>query len=60
MQFFQDTKLTDLIERELVRDELASQPKHFVAVQTAFRTVVEVISEVRAYARLHNVNYANS
>ncbi|VCU72541.1 hypothetical protein PIGHUM_04643 [Pigmentiphaga humi] len=62
MKYVQDSKLTDTLERELIRDELANefdQPKPFSALRNGAVKVLEFIATLKANARRYNVQYVN-
>lgn len=62
MKYVQDAKLTDTLERQLIRDELANevdQPRPFEAVRNAAVQVFDLIADLKHAARRYNVQYAN-
>jgi len=61
MKYVQDSKLTDKLERDLIRDELAQtvdQPRPFEAVRSAFDIFVGFMADMKDAARRYNVEYA--
>jgi hypothetical protein len=62
MKYVQDSKLTDTLERELVRNELANgtdQHQAFAFVTNALESFISVVADLKATARSQNVQYAN-
>lgn len=62
MKYVQDSKLTDTLERELVRNELAQgtdQLQPFAFVTNAAESFISFMADLKANARSHNVQYAN-
>lgn len=62
MKYVQDSKLTDTLERELIRGELANefeQPRPFETLRAAAAQVLNLIAELKANARRYNVQYIN-
>ncbi len=62
MKYVQENKLTDTLERELIRSELANeqvQPQPFAAIREAAEEVLSFFAAVRKNARRYNVEYVN-
>ncbi|OVZ64247.1 hypothetical protein CDO44_02430 [Pigmentiphaga sp. NML080357] len=62
MKYVQDSKLTDTLERELIRGELANefeQPRPFTALRNAATQILGLIADLKSAARRYNVQYAN-
>jgi len=62
MKYVQDSKLTDTLERELIRDELATefeQPRPFAALRNAALQALGFVADLKNAARRYNVQYIN-
>ncbi|MBN9475335.1 MAG: hypothetical protein ABS43_27990 [Bordetella sp. SCN 67-23] len=62
MKYVQDSKLTDTLERELIRGELANeleQPRPFETLRAAATQVLNLFADLKANARRYNVQYVN-
>lgn len=62
MKYVQDSKLTDTLERELIRSELANeieQPRPFEGLRAAAVQFLNAIADMKACARHYNVQYIN-
>ncbi|MDX3908134.1 MAG: hypothetical protein QHC78_20805 [Pigmentiphaga sp.] len=62
MKYVQDSKLTDTLERELIRSELANefeQPRPFAALRQVATQLLGLAADLKAAARRYDVQYAN-
>jgi hypothetical protein len=61
MKYVQDSKLTDKLERDLIRNELAQtleQPRPFEAVRKGFDFFIGFMADMKNAARRYDVEFS--